>query len=147
MPRLSRKAGSRHWPDGTAVLLRSGGDIFRTGLDRDDDDLMQEAWAAHRDDVLADHATRHRTSWPSRPWAWWLFESGLDGRPWEHPWSEAAELLELGELTAAERRRLPRLIARELEVRRRRRDMDAPKMLASLESLAYTLSAGADGDG
>jgi hypothetical protein len=85
-----RKTGQRYVVNEAAlrVFLASGHDYFtmlgelvredRDGLELLDEEFLRQCWRARRAEMLADYEQRH----PGRaPWAYWVFDRGLDGRP------------------------------------------------------------------
>lgn len=139
MPRLKPNGPGRRrqWPDETTFLLRTGSDIFRSGVSEDD---LPRAWEDLRGEAMAEHLHHNRNGWPRRPWGWWRFDKAqTPPHVLEPHCAEAARLLEMGELDADEMARLPRLVAVELKVRRSRRGMDPPQHLEAIEALAARL--------
>lgn len=145
MPRLNRK-GRRRTELGWEELF-----ALRSGLTRDPDravrrmtdDEMREYWRVPeiREQVMEASREHCRTSWPTRPAAWWRLDAGED-RPnpvGNAAWSEALLLLKMGVLDADERERLPDLVVKELRVRRGRTRLDPPEWVPELEALARRL--------
>jgi len=143
MPKLERKFRNRRsltFDEGT--YLRIGVFIQGDVRKRLTESEARRWWAdpSVRAAVMGEHMRHHALSWPSRPAAWWLAVAGEERpRATEPATVEALKLLELGELTDDELARLPDLIRRSIPVARSRVELDGPRRLEILRTLAERL--------
>ncbi|MFA7238090.1 MAG: hypothetical protein WC058_14600 [Phycisphaeraceae bacterium] len=138
---------------GAVTQLRTGHDFHRDAYGpcpTDETALVEwladlrHAWETLREHVLDTHREHCCKGWPSRPWAWWVFDRLADPPHALDPhWAEAARLFDAGELSVEEIAQFRKMLSAELGCRRQRIGLDPPEWVFELESLAQRVGGAA----